>query len=225
MKILILLLYAAMGVVETEQPISISEQRRLWVNSDTFKLIRARDGSQLAEARGHVEVLHGPYRLTCDRLIMADEKREGTAIGNVELARKEEGIRLLGQKLVYHENLKQVEITGEPSLIKVDAEGRTTTATGQVMSFDEETRRGEIRGDVHIIQGELTAACGKAVYEAEPDILVLTEDPSTVQGRNEVRGERMTIHVGTDRMVIEGRVTGKVFGDPAAASQAEKGKP
>jgi len=188
-------------------------------------VIRAKDGSQLAEARGHVEALNGPYRLTCDNLVMADDKREGTATGKVELTRAEEGLRLSGRKLVYHEDLKRVRMEGEPVLTKVDAEGRTTTARGRLMTFDEEARRGEILGDVRITQGELTATAGKAVYDAGRDVLVLTDGPSAVQGANEIRGESMTIHVETKKLVVEGRVTGAIHGEQTAKSIPEHPAP
>lgn len=213
MKAALLLLALDLSAVDTSPPVAISEQRRLWVNSDTFKIIRGKGGRQQAEARGHVEALHGPYRLTCEVLVMQEESREGTATGDVVLDKKEEGMSLRGGRLVYHENLKQVEVTENPSLVKVDPQGRTTTARGQMMSFDEDSHRGEIRGGVTIVQGGMTATCGKAIYEAGEDVLLLSEEPVLRQGRSELRGQAMTLTLSADKLRVEGSVSGKVYGD------------
>jgi lipopolysaccharide export system protein LptA len=75
-------------------------------------------------------------------------------------------------------------------------------------------------GAVRIEQGTRWATGGRAVFDQEKRILLLTEDPVLHDGPNEIAGDRVVVYLDEDRSVVEGgrgRVKAVLFPDAGGA--------
>jgi lipopolysaccharide export system protein LptA len=59
-------------------------------------------------------------------------------------------------------------------------------------------------GRVRIDQGKRWATGGRAVFDQERRILLLTDDPVLHDGPNQIAGERVVVYLDEDRSVVEG---------------------
>lgn len=95
------------------------------------------------------------------------------------------------------------------------------------------TERIEADGNVFYVTPDQVARGDHAVYSADADQIVMTGNVIVVQGKNVVRGDKMTIHVATREVTIDsaahgrgapGRVRGVFYpnqpGAPGAAAAA-----
>lgn len=81
-------------------------------------------------------------------------------------------------------------------------------------------------GGVRIDQGTRWATGGRAVFDQEKRILLLTESPVLHDGPNEIAGDRVVVYLDEDRSVVEGgrgRVKAVLFPDGAEAGSLGAG--
>ncbi|MBI5560194.1 MAG: lipopolysaccharide transport periplasmic protein LptA [Deltaproteobacteria bacterium] len=78
--------------------------------------------------------------------------------------------------------------------------------------YDEadETKEIVAAGNVRIVQGDKRARGEKAVYDREKKAVVITGKPSAMQCADVVDGEKITFHLDSDRMIVEGRTGERV---------------
>jgi lipopolysaccharide export system protein LptA len=83
-------------------------------------------------------------------------------------------------------------------------------------------------GSVRIDQGERWATGGRAVFDQERRVLVLSEDPVLHDGPNQIAGERVVVYLDENRSVVEGgdkRVKAVLFPERDAGRGARPGTP
>lgn len=68
----------------------------------------------------------------------------------------------------------------------------------------------EAWGDVRLSYGERKGTCGRALYYAKDERVVLEEDPVLWEGDNRIRGARIVVFLAEDRAVVEGAPGKKV---------------
>ena len=71
------------------------------------------------------------------------------------------------------------------------------------------TERIEADGNVFYVTPDQVAHGDHAVYNADADQIVMTGDVIVVQGKNIVRGDKMTIHVATREVTIDSVAQGR----------------
>ena len=71
------------------------------------------------------------------------------------------------------------------------------------------TQRIEADGNVFYVTPDQVAHGDHAVYNADADQIVMTGDVIVVQGKNIVRGDKMTIHVSTRLVTIDSTAQGR----------------
>ncbi len=71
------------------------------------------------------------------------------------------------------------------------------------------TERIEADGNVFYVTPDQVARGDHAVYTADADQIVMTGNVIVVQGKNVVRGDRMTIHVATREVTIDSTAQGR----------------
>jgi len=67
-----------------------------------------------------------------------------------------------------------------------------------------EIRSVEARGSVRIQRGDLVASGEAASYDARSGVMVLTGDPKVWRGKDVLAGEKITLYLGENRIVVEG---------------------
>lgn len=76
----------------------------------------------------------------------------------------------------------------------------------------------EATGEVHMSYGQKRARCGRAVYYAQEEKVLLEEDPIMWEGDNRLRGKRITIFLKEERAIVESGP-----GKPVELTVVEKG--
>ncbi len=88
--------------------------------------------------------------------------------------------------------------------------GATTLTAPELTAFYEEdgtVTRVEARGGVEATEKDRWARGQRAVYEVKPGVLVVTGKPEAKQGRNRMRGTKVTFKTGSDVVEVENAVT------------------
>jgi len=89
-------------------------------------------------------------------------------------------------------------------------------------------RQVEAVGSVRIDQGERWATGGRAVFDQERRVLVLSEDPVLHDGPNQIAGDRVIVYLDEDRSVVEGgdkRVKAVLFPERGGTRARRPGAP
>lgn len=204
----------ALGIVEAafeDNPLEISPEEPLWVESKRSKIIRQDKGASILEWI-EVHLKKGPYDLRAAKLVATETTQQGTATGNVILRNPGENITIVGEKLVYNDFFKEVEVTGNPVLTKIDDEGRETIARSIVMNFIMDEKRAVLLGQVKIQRGSLHTESDRAEYFVAKSILILTGNPVARQEDQIMKADKITIYVNENRVLMEGHVTGNIYG-------------
>ena len=84
----------------------------------------------------------------------------------------------------------------------------TLTADQMLIFFENtnEVARVDAVGHVNMVSLDRKATCGKAVYTRSNGAIVLTGDPVVSKGQNTLRGQKITVWVGDNRVDVEGGV-------------------
>lgn len=59
-------------------------------------------------------------------------------------------------------------------------------------------------GDVEFVQGTRTIVSNKVIYNKKDEKMVFTGSPNVRQGEDQLKGERITVYLQEDRVVVEG---------------------
>lgn len=84
-----------------------------------------------------------------------------------------------------------------------------TLTSDKMLIFFENTNsvsRVDAVGHVHMTSLDRTASCAKAVYTRNNGAIVLTGDPVVTKGQNSLRGQKITVWLGDNRVDVEGGV-------------------
>ena len=88
---------------------------------------------------------------------------------------------------------RQGDVTLQADRVEVHAKADT-----------REIRSVEARGSVHIQRADVVASGDAASYDARSGVAVLTGDPKVWRGKDVLAGEKITLYLGENRIVVEG---------------------
>ena len=92
--------------------------------------------------------------------------------------------------------------------VKVDDPQFTLWADRMLIFFENtnDVSRVDAVGHVHMESLDRKATCGKAVYTRNNGAIVLSIDPIVSKGENTLRGQKITVWLGSSRVDVEGGV-------------------
>lgn len=91
--------------------------------------------------------------------------------------------------------------------VTLKKENMTVTADQVVVFYDpvnKKVREIQARGNVAVRQEGRVALANTAVYYSNEEKVVLTGEPRIIENENELRGERITLFMRSERSIIEG---------------------
>ena len=91
--------------------------------------------------------------------------------------------------------------------VTLKKETMTLTSDQVVVFYDpdnKEVREIQARGNVAVRQEGRVALANNAVYTSKDEKIVLTGEPRIIENENELRGERITLFMRSERSIIEG---------------------
>jgi|Deesub1362A_J573_1020465.scaffolds.fasta_scaffold00093_36 lipopolysaccharide export system protein LptA len=126
----------------------------------------------------------------------------------------------------YQSNANQKNLTGggpiviTSSTLSADNKARTALFEGSVVAktddmtlysnrmtvfYSEDGRVTTVKaeGSVKLIRGERVVTAGKAVYLADEQKIIFTDNPKAVEGNNVITGSKMIYLIKDDRSIVE----------------------
>ena len=163
-----------------------------------------------AQSKNRKERSDEPTVINSDAMDIDMAKDKITLLGNVDVQDPEMNIKCRKMIIYLGKSEKKAESTGDSS--RDEQTGKTVVKI-------------ECIGDVVITRIQTDSAAdknnsqqafaGKAVYLVKDETITLTEDPVVVNGPNRLMGERIILHVKTERVLVfkgvartKGSVTG-----------------
>jgi lipopolysaccharide transport protein LptA len=186
----------------------------------------------------------GPIDITANRLDIDDTGKTATFTGTVKAIQGEAALETAGLKVFYEGgNAADAGLPGAGSKIKrivsetpvVMTRAPQDRVTGNKLDYDAANELAVIDGDVKMASGaDRSAVADKASVDQKSDVIVLTGNVVTKQGRNILRGERLFVERASGRTQLtsptgddeHGRISARFYrGDQnAAQSLKEKAK-
>jgi len=150
-----------------------------------------------------------PTVINSDAMDIDMAKDKITLLGNVDVQDPEMNIKCRKMIIYLGKNEKKAGATGDSArdehagktVVKIECIGDVVISRIQTDSEKSENQQ---------------AFAGKAVYMVKEETITLTEDPVLVNGPNRLMGERIILHIKTERVLVfkgvartKGNMTGK----------------
>jgi len=157
-------------------------------------------------------------------------------VGAISLTKGNTSIR--AEKLEADVGLENVILTGSPSAeiysddraiimnsnkMSVDSVSDTVIADGNVKIsrggsvitagktvYDQKNNLVSLTGDVYILNGQISAFAKRAEYDLKGDMVTLIDKAKAKRSGNEIYGDRMTIYLGRNKIVVQGKTKATV---------------
>lgn len=115
-----------------------------------------------------------------------------------------------GTELVYDNATGLADLTGPVRLLRqAEDDGPEITAAADDLTYDVETELSTLRGGVVVRSDERVSYADSLVLDEEAGLATLLGSPArSVQGEDEIRGNRLLYYLNTDDVVVEGAVSG-----------------
>ena len=162
-----------------------------------------------AQSKNRKERSDEPTVINSDAMDIDMAKDKITLLGNVDVQDPEMNIKCRKMIIYLGKSEKKAESTGDSSrdeqagksVVKIECIGDVVITRIQTDAADKNSNQ--------------QAFAGKAVYLVKDETITLTEDPVVVNGPNRLMGERIILHVKTERVLVfkgvartKGSVTG-----------------
>ena len=167
---------------------------------------RAAAGLMLAASLGvaaHAQLAassNGPIDITADNGTLVNSTCEATWSGSAEALQGTSRLRA---------NVIRAFLKKKPPAGSAPAAAAAGPGGAANPSDCGATERIEADGNVFYVTPDQVAHGDHAVYSADADQIVMTGDVIVVQGKNIVRGDKMTIHVSTRLVTIDSTAQGR----------------
>jgi lipopolysaccharide export system protein LptA len=161
----------------------------------------------LSAARGADPPRPSPARSGAGDPAKSEKPASDGFLGDLPMSSSDEPILVESRELEFDYQKNQVFYRGE---VKAKQGDVTIDCDELVVFFDraDDVRKAELRaivasGNVVITQGERRATGGRAVFNQVNRQIALLENPVLREGKNEVRGDRLTVYLDEGRSVME----------------------
>lgn len=120
--------------------------------------------------------------------------------------------RIIGTELSYDNGSGLADLTGPVRLLREPGEGAPSiTASAETLSFDTATDLSTLSGNVVVSSETRTSYADSLILDEEAGVATLVGDPArSVDGSNEIRGQRLLYFLDSDDVIVEGGVSGTI---------------
>lgn len=151
---------------------------------------------------GAVSVMHGETTATSTRFMSRDSG------GAVSITSKKMTLVNQENKILFEGDvvLERDSMIIKAKLIDVVFAPFSEKGQGFVDTADKKRELSTITatGDVEFVQGKRIILSQKVLYNKKDEKMVFTGSPSVREGADELRGERITVYISEDRLVVDG---------------------
>lgn len=180
-----------------------------------------KDKEEVAVFIGAVEFKKGELVVLADKMQMYSQGKKAVAEDNVKIVidTEAENRVLTSGYFEYHRDEEYAILKKNPKMVIVNKKQesgeklkdfKNLTVVGDVMEMFSKDGYSKASGNVIIEEGGRKAYCDEAVYYEKNDKVVMTGSARIEQNENKFQGEKMTLFLNEDRLIIEGKVEGTV---------------
>lgn len=150
-----------------------------------------------AQSKNRKERSDEPTVINSDAMDIDMAKDKITLLGNVDVQDPEMNIKCRKMIIYLGKSEKKAESSGDSdrdeqagkTVVKIECVGDVVISRLQTDSASDKNNSQQ-------------AFAGKAVYLVKDDTITLTEDPVVVNGPNRLMGERIILHIKTERVLV-----------------------
>lgn len=155
------------------------------------------------ELRGRAAAADTSGTLDADAMTWDGEQDLLWAIGDGRFVDDVSGVIVEGQSLRYDRAAALAVAGGEPVATFEDEDGTDVRVTAERITYDPAGNVAVAKGDVHVRRETMEATAGIVRFERDRNRVLFREDPVIVDGRTEIRGERIELEMpGDGRRVV-----------------------
>lgn len=152
-------------------------------------------------ATGNVKVITKTDWTTADRMTYNQLENRLQFEGNVRIFDNKEGRVLRGGKAEYWRSQERGKIYDNPVLIKFDSLNiETTRIIADTIHIFEGGKKTIAEGAVRIIQPEIEATCGKALFLKTNEQIILQQKPKVIHQNQEITGDSLLLYLDHSRL-------------------------
>lgn len=198
--------------VSKDEPVEITGDR-----------LEYKSKQQEAIYSGHVVLIHGDMKLTCDLLHAYGEKKEKiVGEGNVKWAKKKDNVTLTSDYFQYESKDKFLIAEKKPVLIMYDKNNIKTVIVSKRMEMYGDKNEAIGIDDVVITREDTKATCQRAHYFDKEGKLILTGKPVVEQKKNIFKGDVITVYLEDEKIILDKNVDTVIY--PDKIQESDEGK-
>lgn len=180
-----------------------------------------KDEEEVAVFIGSVEFKKGELVVLADKMQMYSQGKKAVAEDNVKIIidTEDENRVLTSGYFEYHRDDEYAILKKNPKMVIINKKQESgkkikdfkdLTIIGDIMEMFSKDGYSRALGNVIIEEGDRKAYCDEAIYYEKDDKVIMTGSARIEQNENKFQGEKMTLFLNEDRLIIEGKVEGMV---------------
>ena len=211
---IILVALVAISSVFAEKKISFSADR---MSGSAGK----KNGKTTLE--GHATVVVGTLSITGDRIELSGKDfRFISASGNVSGKDSEKGYSFSADILTYDRDIEVASFRGNAKLMDTKNE---VESSATIITYNQKTEVAFFQVDVKLKRRDIDCSAGFALYRRSLSLLDLTGNPVVVRDGDEFSADRIAVDLETERITLEGSVTGTLKDTAKEKEASDAAKP
>lgn len=172
---------------------------------------------------GNAKVTVGTLTITGEKIeLTGTDYRYVKATGSITGVDSEKGYSFTADELSYDRETEVATFRGNAKLVDT---AHDVEASAALMTYDQRTEVALLQMAVKLKKNKIDCTSGFALYRRTISMLELTGSPYVLRDGDEFRAERISVNLDTERIILDGTVSGtlkKDDGKPAEASPGEK---
>ncbi len=153
---------------------------------------------RIAHFQQNVVVIDTNYRLEADELYYYETDQMSIAVGHVRMDEYPSAITVLGDSVIHDDERQYVLVPVNPLLIQVDTSAANVIDTLVVKSrimegYVDSTKRFIAIDSVKMARSDLSAKCGRAVFNRNRNTIALHQEPIVWHQENQISGDSIIV--------------------------------
>ncbi len=149
---------------------------------------------KLFVARGNAKLVDSTKILTADDLQYFEEKEEAIADHHVVLSDSSERMTLTGKHAEYFRNKAYAKMIGQPVFSRRDSLAeRALVISGDLIEMFKDGERVQVRDNVEVKRGKVTANCGALEFYRSEDRVALSLKPTAYRVNDVLFGDKIDL--------------------------------
>jgi lipopolysaccharide export system protein LptA len=126
-----------------------------------------------------------------------------------------QNLHITAGKMVYERASRMLKLEQDPKIefLKKDSVEVTGSLSGALIERNFETKQTIARGNVRLVQSDVTAVGQKAVFQEDTGAVVIEGEPGIEQEKGIIRCEKIVYYPEKKRLLLMNRIRGSLAKD------------